>query len=219
MRTLIQTIVLSGALACASYPAFIGMGTSGGTPTTPRVSGTIGFLFSVNTAVNLTDLGYWDEGGDGLIDPHQVGIWDAVSNTLVASVTVPTGTGGTLLGGFRFVSVGAPIALAAGNYVLGGFTLAASENVARDRFLIEPTLTPASQLSFLENRSVTGASLALPTTTSPFLNAAFFGPNLQIAAIDPPNGQVPEPSTMASMALGVVLVAIGAYRRRTNSAA
>ena len=219
MRTLIQTIVLSGALACASYPAIIGMGTSGGTPTAPRAAGTIGFLFSVNTAVNLTDLGYWDEAGDGLIDQHQVGIWNAVTNALVASVTVPSGTGGTLLNGFRFVSVGTPIALAAGNYVLGGFTLAATENAPRDRFLIEPTLTPASQLSFIENRSVTGGSLALPTTTSPFLNAAFFGPNLQIAAIDPPNGQVPEPSTMVSMAFGVALVVIGVYRRRTSAAA
>lgn len=217
MRTLIQTIVLSGVLACASYPAFIGIGTSGGVANISPVAGTIGFQFSVNSAVNLTALGYWDHNSDGLFDSHEVGVWDSGGN-LIASLTVPSGTAGTLLGGFRFVDLTTPVALAVGNYVIGGFTLAGTEAVARDRFLVEPTLTLAPQISFLEDRSVLGNTLALPTSSSPFLNAAFFGPNLQIDVPGPPNGEIPEPSTVVSMAMGLALVVLGAYRRGSRPA-
>lgn len=215
MRTLIQTIVLSGTLACASFPALIGMGTSGGTVSASEAVGTIGFAFSVNTAVNVTALGYWDEGGDGLVTSHDIGLWDS-TGTLIATLIVPNGTGGTLQSGFRFVNLGAPVALAVGNYVLGGFTGVPPTGGLGDRFLIEPTLAVAPQLSFGQDRFITGASLALPTQTSPFLSAAFFGPNLLIEVPVPPNGDVPEPSTLVSMIGGMVFVAFGLHRRRRN---
>src|SRR5439155_1220605 len=44
----------------------------------------------------ITQLGVFDSGGDGLINPHEVGLWrigdDNISSTLLASATVPAGT-------------------------------------------------------------------------------------------------------------------------------
>ena len=44
----------------------------------------------------------WDEQGDGLFTSHTVTIWTSTGTQLVQA-TIPTGTGGTLTDGFRYV--------------------------------------------------------------------------------------------------------------------
>ena len=48
---------------------------------------TRGFSFTLNTDISVTQLGFFDLNGDGLDDPHQVGIWTH-SGTLLGQVTV-----------------------------------------------------------------------------------------------------------------------------------
>ena len=91
----VATIVLLG-LALAVSPAF------GDTPAatfsnlsgTPLVNGpyTLGWQFKVNTAIDVTALGVFDSGQDGLVESHDVGIWDSTGNLLV-SATVQSGPG------------------------------------------------------------------------------------------------------------------------------
>lgn len=212
MRTLVKTILLSGSLALAAFPAIIGVGTTGGTATLSPTLSTIGYAFSVNSAVDLLALGYWDQGGNGLVSSHEVGIWDS-GGTLIASVTVPSGVAATLDSGYPFVNLGAPVALGVGTYVIGGFTYAGPPDGPSDRHLVEPALAVAPQLTFLEDRLIAGPSLAMPTTTSASLTSAYFGPNL---IIEPQQigGDVPEPSTAVLALAGMALVALGLHRRR-----
>lgn len=49
-------------------------------------------------ALTVSALGFHDEGGNGLLTSHEVGIYD-LSQTLLGSVTIPAGTGATLANG------------------------------------------------------------------------------------------------------------------------
>ena len=83
---------------------------------------TLGNKFVVG-AENLlvTRLGYADlNNGDGLIDGHQVGIWQA-DGTLLGSVTVPAGGGAANVNDFRYAALGSAVTLLANQtYVIAG---------------------------------------------------------------------------------------------------
>jgi len=78
----------------------------------------VGFAFSTpdDTAVNVNRLGFWDEGGDGLISDHEVALFEFDSFTstnqlgngnftLIATATVSAGTAAPLEGGYRWASI------------------------------------------------------------------------------------------------------------------
>ena len=66
-------------------------------------TGTYGWSFTLSSTITVTDLGYFDFGGNGLNDAHDVGIWTS-TGTLMVSATVPAGTAGTLVGRFPLCS-------------------------------------------------------------------------------------------------------------------
>jgi hypothetical protein len=73
-------------------------------------TGTRGWQFvpaSGGDDIFITQLGVFDNGGDGLVNPHQIGLWQAgnVSGTLLASATVPAGTAAPLEVGYRWVPI------------------------------------------------------------------------------------------------------------------
>ena len=79
---------------------------------------TLGFEFQVLSSTIATQLGVYDSGQDGLANPATVGIWET-AGTLLVFGTVPTATGGTLDGFFRYGST-APFPLTSGvNYIIG----------------------------------------------------------------------------------------------------
>lgn len=143
-----------------------------------------GWEFTTNAPLQITQLGYFDShdpiSGDGLglLNSHDVGIWDS-SETLLGSATVPSGTTAPLDGAFRFVSV-TPIALTAGQtYVVGAThhgmaddpTLRKSEAV---NLVFDPSIT------LVQGRAVLSSSLAYPFSPSALdhtihLNANFKG--------------------------------------------
>jgi hypothetical protein len=53
---------------------------------------TVGYEFTVSQAITVESLGFLDEGSDGLVTAHDVGIFD-LCGTLRASGTVVSGTG------------------------------------------------------------------------------------------------------------------------------
>src|SRR4051794_27838322 len=69
---------------------------------------TLGWLFNLSSQINVSALGVYDSGADGLTQDHAVGLWDAGGN-LLASTTVPA-SGGSLDNYFRFVPI-APLTL------------------------------------------------------------------------------------------------------------
>jgi len=62
------------------------------------------FGFTPNRNIKITDLGVWDEGGDGFSTTveAQVRLQGGVVNQLVASTSIPAGTTAPLMAGFRY---------------------------------------------------------------------------------------------------------------------
>jgi hypothetical protein len=79
---------------------------------------TVGWEFTPQNDIWVTDLGFFDLGQDGLNISHDVGIWDQDQH-LIVSATVSGGTAAQLIGEYRYASV-APLLLQAGRtFVLG----------------------------------------------------------------------------------------------------
>jgi eukaryotic-like serine/threonine-protein kinase len=83
-----------------------------------KVAETFGWKFSPTVDIEVTKLGCYDAGRDGLARPHRVGIFDAGSGRLLASVTVRPKS--TLGGFFRWESLKTPLVLKAGRSYLAG---------------------------------------------------------------------------------------------------
>jgi hypothetical protein len=82
--------------------------TQGGNASGPNVD--IGWEFSISSPIIVTQLGFWDESGDGLGESHPVAIWNATGAADLASAlvstTVPSGTSAAPVPGtwFRMVA-------------------------------------------------------------------------------------------------------------------
>jgi len=163
--------------------------------------GTYGWAFTLTNTISVTELGYFDFGGNGLTDSHDVGIWTN-TGTLLVSATVPAGTAATLNGDFRYVLVTATL-LAPGDYVIGGFSPADSG----DPVAVEAsTITTASGLSYGGSRSIGGNTLTFPIGDASGHPNSYFGPNFTFST-------VPEPTTLGLLLFGG-LTALGLRRKR-----
>lgn len=82
-------------------------------------SGTVGLVFTVGGSnLSVTALGFQDSLDNGLTSSHEVGLWDSTGN-LIASVTVPSGTSGTLSGNYRYAAISAVTLIANQQYTIG----------------------------------------------------------------------------------------------------
>lgn len=83
---------------------------------------TLGFEFTVTSSVQLTSLGIYDSGQDGLEAAGAVALWLASGGDPLASAVVPVGSAGTLEGLFRYTAI-VPLTLEPGvHYVVGAFS-------------------------------------------------------------------------------------------------
>jgi hypothetical protein len=168
------------------------------------VEATFGWSFSVGTtSLQVTGLGIWDEGNNGLIGAHPVGLWNS-SGTVLATTIIPAGTAASLLGEYRFVSLLNPIVLSASEtYVIG----ASYDN---DDVLDHPCSTlpeVAPHLTVVQARYLLEAPFGLPVDGATFLPAAYVGPNFEYTV-------VPEPPGWSLALLGVCALVIGKYVKR-----
>lgn len=153
-----------------------------------------GFVFSISSPIDISSLGFYDEGGDGLAVSHDVGLWDT-TGTLLASATVDAGATDPLIGKFRYKSI-PTLTLAAGDYVLGSLITADDpERVYTPG--VSTGLTTASEVTLdpLASRFTYAPTLTFPTSTTG-LYTLYAGPNFLIGAAAPP-GAVPEPGALA----------------------
>jgi hypothetical protein len=154
-------------------------------------SQTLGWTFTANDNIIVTELGYYDFGFDGLGESHQVGIWN-LDGPLLGSAIVTTGD--PIIDGFRY-EPSSPILLLAGqSYVIGGFQ---SANV--DRTLTSASgmtsFTTAPEITFGEERNMPTASFSRPDESHISGGAGAFGPNFQFEPTT-----IPEPTTIVLLA-------------------
>jgi protein with PEP-CTERM/exosortase system signal len=146
----------------------------------------------------VTQLGLWDEGSDGLNTSHDVNIWTS-TGMLLATTTIPSGTGATLTDGFRYVSI-TPLLLSAGSYTIGAFYSPNSDNVRA----FADTITTASGVTYVGSRSALG--FGFPTGAGPPMGT--FGPNFQFGP-----ASVPDTGSTLSL-LGFASLGLVALRRK-----
>lgn len=167
--------------------------TSGETTTLFNPPFTLGYSFSLSQSFSLTGLGIFDEGGDGLLNSYDVGLWSA-GGTLLASTVVSGGTAATLVDGYRYDAF-SPITLGVGDYRIGAlYTNAAGADPLYFAGGAN-TITPIAGVTYGTSAFAGGATLTNPTQLTPDGAGGYFGPNLML-------GAVPEPSTWAMLLLG-----------------
>jgi hypothetical protein len=90
----------------------------------------------------VTALGFWDAGGDGLINAHDIGTFNS-SSTLLVSGSVPLGTMAPLeTDDFRYETLSSSFLLEPGTYSIGATYFAggvASDPAAK---LVGPVAAP-----------------------------------------------------------------------------
>ena len=176
-----------------------------------------GFGFAANPSgtAQVNELGFYDEGGDGLAAAHTVGLYhyNGSAYELLASTTIPAGTGATLENGYRWGSI-PTITLTDTDQSNGWYALMASQDT--DTWY---NVTTGSGLPIVTNYGNTGFGLLAYYTASAFPSvggtvAFSFGGGIQYGS---PNMGflVPEPSSALLMIFGVALLG---WRFRNRSA-
>jgi len=122
--------------------------------------GTDGIEFVPWADIEVTDLGYYDDNGDGLLSEHTVGVFEKSSQDLVSD-TVTIEGGSTLKDGFRYETI-TPVVLKGGtSYVLAGGT-----STPYDLIVADPSDAAwAPEVRFTEllwGRSASGEAFRFP---------------------------------------------------------
>ena len=156
-------------------------------PTSPRTnagSDTIGWEFNVGaSSITIDALGAEDDNasgggfGGGLSAAHTVDIWNVSSGSVVATVSVPAGTAGTLINGFRYAILNSPVTLQANTYYYIGnfadahgfydFTDGSGTSSTSGLFVPGPGITFDS-CTYYAGGSLTGPHEPTTTSAGPF---------------------------------------------------
>ena len=200
-------LLVSTAQAIPTLPSPAVTFTDTFSSTPVSVPETVGWTFTVLNPITVGALGVFDSssafgqpaGNNGLIDSHNVGIWNS-GGTLLTSGTVAAGTIDPLINQFRYISI-APLLLAPGTYTIG----ATWGTTASDDYIANTTgFQTIAAIQFLSAEYVQAASLTMPTTNASFFSNGMFGPNFVV---------VPEPSTMLLLGAGFLGLAVYSKRR------
>ena len=127
----------SAGSAGSSAPTTVAYTSSAATKTSAAGLLNLGQEFRVTLpSIVVRDLGFWDEGANGLIAPHAVTLFSldkfgagAVATAVPGgSVIVPAGMLAPFEAGFRFAALPSPVTLATGKYAIVAYGMNANDD-------------------------------------------------------------------------------------------
>ena len=171
---------------------------------------TLGWSFDVTNPITVTNLAVYHDNGVGLLESHDVGIWDGAGTLIVSATVIPADPCLVDQLGFQeWCIVGVRAVLAPGTYTIG-----AVWNNSLDPMIFPGTLVGEGianvngpSVVFLQNEFIAGGVLTDPINTTGD-TMSYFGPNFAYSS-------VPEPGTLIMLGTGVLGLA-GALRRKIN---
>jgi hypothetical protein len=214
-KTLLIVLVCGLVAACAPYlqatpygQAFTGAALGSQLGNGPF---TLGWSFDVSGSITVTGLAVYHDNGVGLLENHDVGIWDAVGNLIVSATVVPADP--CLLdqlGAQEWCTVGVRATLGPGTYTIGAVWNSLLDNMIFPGTLAGEGIANVNgpNVFFIQNEFIAGGVLTDPINTTGD-TMSYFGPNFSYAP------SVPEPGTLVLLGSGL-LGAVGVIRRKLS---
>ena len=168
----------------------------------------IGFAFTVNERIVLSQLGWFDDGPVGLTKNHDVAVFDE-SGSVRVQATVPSGTAASLTDGFRWVPIPDTTLLPGQTYVIAGTDPVGGGDQYRFQ---ASSVTYDPRIDFVQSRWISGSTLTLPVNNNPSFDDAYFGPNFQLMPV-----QIPATPEWMLVVAAAVLMAFGLAQIRRIS--
>lgn len=201
-----KTFILSLLLTLPLHAQLIQQFTGGSDVSLGPGSGGFDFAVTQNETVKFLGIYDSDPASPGLFSSHSVGLWDASSHALLASVSIPS-QGAVKVGDFFYTMLATPLELSAGHsYVLAASYADNDFDFAQGNIT---SLTTQMGNVMGNARLSTGSLFEFPDLTVTGANQGFVGPNLIFVA-------VPEPFSTLAVALALALGAAVAGLRKAN---
>jgi hypothetical protein len=192
MRLIIFAVLLSlsGVVNAATVAATL----SGGIESRNSCcSYSLGWEFTVNQNITVTELGYYDAGQDGLAEDHAVGIFDASDNLLTSGVVTNSDS---LENGFRYTDVTDVTLYAGSTYWMMGVT-------EIEDYWFSGIITTHSAITFVDSAYTVSSELVPSENTS--VSVGIFGGNFKMNVVPVPG---------AVWLFGSALAGLGWLRRK-----
>lgn len=194
----------------ADYPSFSinSVNWYGNSYITPQSAG---YVFTPQSDIIVSSLGFFDYLGDGLGESHTVGIFNSTGELLTSAV-VSSGTGNSLDDGFRYADI-FPLTLTVGETYTAAALFLTNADVVGYADVEDALVNPAISLGSLPARYIlqTGSELQFPTETEMLGGTEmYYAPNFKLAP-------VPIPSSILLMGTGMAgLVGLRLRRKRED---
>jgi hypothetical protein len=200
--------------------AELGLDFATGLERSPIASSNYGWSFTITSSITIDGLGVWDAGSNGLIEPHDAGLWltstPIPEGVLITSATVSNEQSvafGSMSPSGRWLFSSVPaVTLNPGTYTVGALYRLGPQG-SYDPFVSDAfTIATVPGVQYGNPREIHNTpNLALPLNIGLNEHQGFFGPNFRVV--------VPEPSGSSALLVASAFLLLCGRARMVRQAA